>query len=474
MNPYSYLPTQIGTGMNPGDFNFGVTTAKDVEDLNKALSIDYSEPPTNFSASPLRAYSIDGTLKSVAYTQKNIKLWNRVQKVPAYSTVEEYSMLMSYGNNAVGVFTAAGALPNSHDSSYQRSNVNVKYLGTLRAVQHPATLVRTAPVTDLIAQETINGTTFLLGVIEGSLFTGSVAMNSYEWDGLYTVIQNYFAGAPLSNTVLDLRGAALAKSDMADAANVVLNAYGIPSAFYSDLLVMNDMNTLYYPNQRYNDQAGGRAITGGASQEGFNYMPNMTFEFVPDVFLRPGGPAQSVLPVGAQVPGIPTITSITHAANPGSLFTAGGTAYYQVSAFSAAGESLPSPTVNVTYAAGEANTLNITISAPTLYPAIAYGLYRSDTATGTPTFLGRIPVAATYVDLNTILPGTSKGLLFMEEISNYAFKQLAPFTKIPLATIDASIRWMQLLYGVPICFTPGKNVMFQNIGRRAGSLVQGQ
>jgi hypothetical protein len=28
--------------------------------------------------------------------------------------------------------------------------------------------------------------------------------------------------------------------------------------------------------------------------------------------------------------------------------------------------------------------------------------------------------------------------------------------------------WMQLIYGVPVLYTPGKNVLFKNIGRAAG------
>jgi hypothetical protein len=39
--------------------------------------------------------------------------------------------------------------------------------------------------------------------------------------------------------------------------------------------------------------------------------------------------------------------------------------------------------------------------------------------------------------------------------------------KIPLATIDTSIRWMQLIYGTPVLYTPRHNVLFKNIGRSA-------
>jgi hypothetical protein len=51
--------------------------------------------------------------------------------------------------------------------------------------------------------------------------------------------------------------------------------------------------------------------------------------------------------------------------------------------------------------------------------------------------------------------------------SNISFAQLAPMVKIPLATVDSSIRWMQLLYGAMKLYTPRHNVIYKNIGRAA-------
>jgi hypothetical protein len=42
--------------------------------------------------------------------------------------------------------------------------------------------------------------------------------------------------------------------------------------------------------------------------------------------------------------------------------------------------------------------------------------------------------------------------------------------KIPLATVDSSIRWMQLLYGVPVVYAYGRHVLFTNVGRAEGSV----
>ena len=44
-------------------------------------------------------------------------------------------------------------------------------------------------------------------------------------------------------------------------------------------------------------------------------------------------------------------------------------------------------------------------------------------------------------------------------------KQLAPFTKIPLATIDTSVRWAQVLFLGLQVMKPLQNGLFINIGK---------
>jgi hypothetical protein len=68
-----------------------------------------------------------------------------------------------------------------------------------------------------------------------------------------------------------------------------------------------------------------------------------------------------------------------------------------------------------------------------------------------------------YRDLNLFLPGCSRAYLFQMNLQSMSFRQLAPMLKIPLATLAASIRWMQLLYGTPILYAARKNVIFANV-----------
>jgi hypothetical protein len=73
-------------------------------------------------------------------------------------------------------------------------------------------------------------------------------------------------------------------------------------------------------------------------------------------------------------------------------------------------------------------------------------------------------------DLNRDIPGTTKGFVMMQNQQSFSWSQLLPLTRIPLATIDTSIRWAQVLYGAVKMYAPAKNVVLKNIGRAAGSL----
>lgn len=448
----------------PGTGAFGFSSQKDLEDLNKALAIDYSQPPTE-GASALRAYSIDGTLRSVTYTQKHIKFWTRTQKLKAYSTVEEYVKLRNYGNTRAGAFVDAGALPPSQDSAYSRENKNVKYVGTTRAVQHQAMVVETVVVDDIIAQEQINGTIYLLGVIEEALFKGDSNVVAQEWDGIFGEIEREYKSDNTCGIVMDLQGADITKYDLTKASNVILNNYGIPNLAYCDLDTMGRINQLFYQNQFIENVNGG--VTGGVALGQFTYLPKQSFEYEPDVFLRPNE-APLTVKSAEKAPSVPTAQGEAVASSSvtsGKTFANATNAKYVVVAINKYGESAGSTPVTV--AVPEGGQAKITITPAGGSDEVGYKIYRADTATGSPLFIERIARAdganTVFIDQNLNIPGTGRLLLMYDDVTNNCFKQLVPFIKIPLAVVDASIRWMQLLYGTPIYSTPRKNVLIKNI-----------
>lgn len=458
---------------------FGAASASDVQDLRKALSAgqDVNAPAVAAGEGfPLRIESLERTLKVVTYRMDDVRLWRNITKLPAYNTVEEYNRLRSYGSGDGNAFIAEGNLPESDDSTYSREFTIIKYLGTTRSVTHVMSLVRPAhgPV---VAQETVNGTAWLLKQIERSLFFGDSSLVPVQWDGLDVLIT---AGAPAAN-IIDLRGAPLGEDVLNDGGLTVKTApnYGRATDLYMADGAYSDLAKSFYPAERYNVPPGGW-VDGmvGLQIKGFHSMVGPIM-FNPDVFIEFGAePAAGAVGAAGTRPGSVTENAVPAAAGTGSQFTAAdaGDYNYKVVAVNRYGKSAPLDlTGPVTVGTGQEVTFSINDGSPV---ATAYEVYRStkDGAIGTAKLAFTVAWNANptvIVDTNAYLPGTSTAFLIQQNVEFFSFKQLAPFVKIPLATIDTSIRWMQLIYGAPTVYAPGKSVIYRNVGRAVGSVGGG-
>jgi hypothetical protein len=461
---------------------FGAASANDVADLRKALTAgqDVNDPGAAPGVGfPLRIESLERTLKVVTYRMDDVRLWRNISKLPAYNTVEEYNRLRQFGQVDGNAFIAEGNLPESDDSEYSREFTIIKYLGTTRSVTHVMSLVRPAhgPV---ISQEVVNGTAHLLKQIEKSLFFGDSALVPVQWDGLNKLIT---AGAPAAN-IIDLRGGPLTEDNLNDGALTVKTApnYGRPTDLYCADGAYSDLAKSFYQGERFNiPTAGWQDGMVGLSIKGFHSMVGPIM-FNPDVFIDFGGPANAAaLGDAAKRPGTPTEDAVptAGAGTPATnQFTAAwaGDYYYSVVAINRFGKSAPlALTGPVTVAAGQQVAFSIGDGSPV---ATAYEIYRSDKDGAAATAKLMRTVARTadptvIVDENADLPGTSTAFLIQQNLEFFSFKQLCPFVRIPLATVDTSIRWMQLLYGAPTCYAPGKSVVYRNVGRAPGSVGGG-
>lgn len=443
---------------------FGEASLADLAEMRKALEIGYTQPTTGTGFDALRVESLDSTLRSLTYTQDTIRLWNRIPKDTAYSTVEEYNMLVSYGSDGGG-FVASGALPEEEDSTYQRSDQKVKYLGTTRAVHHPATLVRTVPA-DLIAQETQNGALWLMGKANYALYNADSDVIPKEFNSLTKQI---IEG---NGIVIDLEGQPLAPTDLEDATQRVGDNFGRATSFFTNGKVFSDFSTQFYGLQRFNSP-GSRSVPGTPIDGWQTQGGQVTFE--PDIFVKQGG-APKPIATNAKSPPAPTVQLGAPGANSGSKFKSSdaGSYKWQITAVNEFGESAPTPiSASAALSAGDAIALTITDGGGT-YQATGYKIYRTE-KNGLTTFwtnkaIPRAKTGGTYVsqtvwtDLNEWRPKCFSGLLLDMTPQSLTFKQLAPMLKMNLAIISPAIRWMQLLYGTPIVFMPGRNVVFKNIG----------
>ena len=463
---------------------FGAASQADVDNLNKALAAGQEiNPPGSVVAGDgfaLRVESLERTLRNTTFKMDNIRFWKSIPKVAAYNTVEEFNQIQSYGDNPDAGYISEGALPEEDDAKYERKFSIVKFLGTTRRVTHVMSLVRPAHG-NVIAQETINGTLHLLRILERGLFFARSDLSSLQFDGFEKLLEDE---APADN-IIDLRGKPFSEDNLIDGALTIQDApnYGTPTHLYLNPKNKADLVKTFFPKERYDLFQKTDSGMVGLDIQGFT-SPAGDVRFEPDVFITDGGAPTAAVGDAAKRPGTPTVsTAPTTPANAASQFGAddAGDYFYSVQAVndfgrSASADLVAGPTA-VTVAAGDEVTFGLTPAGATAVKW--YEIFRTkvDGAAGSERLILRVPNAAgageqTIQDLNASLPYTTSAFLFQQNLESLSFKQLAPMLKIPLATIDSSIRWMMLIYGVPTLYTPGKNVLFKNVGRAANFVGQ--
>jgi hypothetical protein len=484
----------------------GNASQGDVDALNKALDagsqIDRPAAATAGDGFSLRVESLEQTLKNTTFRMEHIRLWKNLPKIPAYNTVEEYNQIQSYSNNQYSSFVTEGQLPVSTDATYRRQYAKIKFMGTQRSVSHVMSMVKPAHG-NVIAQETIAGTMYLLEQLERHLFTGDSTMTNsnkpegLEFDGLERLITS--SETSLADHIIDLRGAPLTEDNIIDGALTISDApaFGRPTHLFMNPKAHSDLAKSFFPKARYDvfqkqdNGVAGLTLGGVTTQAGVVALE-------PDVFLDEGpsfagagaGQVGQAVTAGGP-PALPTLTAAVVAPVVANSQWAAGTGDhdagvydYSIQAVNEFGASNCTALVTATVAASGSVTLtlrageNITATSAARYFNI-FRTKRGGAAAGlAPIFIKRVANASaagapgpgtqfTHTDLNADLPQTSKGFMLQVDPSNISFAQLAPMVKIPLATVDSSIRWMQLLYGAMKLYTPRHNVIYKNIGRAA-------
>lgn len=464
-------------------FGGGAFGPAELDAINKALTAgqDINNPgAAPGQGFPLRVESLEFALKNLTFQMQHIRLWKNIPKIPAFNTVEEFNELSSYGQNPVG-FVSEGALPQEDDTTYARRYAVIKYMGTTRKVSHVMTMIKPAHG-NVIANETQNGTMLLLQMVEKALFDGDASLSPLQFDGLSALITNR---SPASNTV-DLRGAPLDEDIIQDGSLIVSDApnYGIPTHLHMNPRNKADLVKGMFPKARYD--AFQKPDNGmiGLDMKGF-VSPAGDVAFEPNTFITDGGsPTAAAVGDSSKVPGTPTGAGPTTPGDATAKFSAAdaGSYFYKVVAHNDFGHSAPldyvaGPTA-VAVAAGQ--NVSVAITPAGGNATLWYQVYRTKKNVSAPALtdyrlIARIPNisgagAQTLIDRNFKIPFTTEAYLIQQNLQCLSWAQLAPMLKIPLATTDANIRWMQLLYGVLKLYAPGKLLKFANIGRAPGAI----
>jgi hypothetical protein len=446
----------------------------DIADLHKALSAGSAVNDPGVAAGvgfPLRTESLEATLKNLTYEMDEIKLFKSIAKVPASNTVEEFNRLIAYGEGGARSFNqgffSEGGLPEEQDSTYERVTVLIKYLGVSGRVTHVANTIRAAHG-NVIALETMNKTMELLRNLENALFFGDSSLIPEQWDGIFKLVED---GAP--DNVIDLRGGPLTEEALNDFLLIIRENFGMATDCYFGTGPFADLAKQVYDRQRfaYAPAPGvlGATVTAFQGQHGRVNLHDHVF-ITPGALARAGGLGKADRrPLAATISVAPAA-----AANPASQFAAAdaGTYFYQVVAGNKFGLSTPLNSASVAVAAGDQVTFTVVDGGQ---DTTFYEIYRTDpgAAVATSRLVTRVPRTAgaqVITDQNADLPGTTKGFCLMQNQRSFSWSQLLPMTRIPLAAIDTSIRWAQVIYGAIKMYTPTKNLVIKNIGRASGSL----
>ena len=475
----------------------GNTSVEDLENLNKALAAGSitGRDTTNLttaSGSPLKVESLEKTLKVLTFSENDVAMWRNIPKAPAFNTVEEYNQLTSYGQDRGG-FNNEGELPNEEDATYVRRAQLVKFLGTVRSVTHPMTLVNTM-IGSAIEREAKNGTLWVLRKLDKALYTGNSVIVPQEFNGLITqhaanddfsTIDQYMSSAQ----VVDLRGVPLAEAHIETAAEGIIESFGLGNSLYAPPKVLSDFVKNFYGNKFIQPNTAaldagrmGQRVKSFESQFGnINLNYDIFFNQLPAVYN--GSAATSI-----NAPLAPTTTNDNTAVVPvgtdalGKFVSAdAGTYLYAVAAINRYGNSALTVlyTTLSSIVAGGACDLVFTNTAST-NPATGFQIYRTKkgsvaytAATFYPIF--QIPLASLAAgydggaagavrDRNRWLPNCNQAILIQEDQEIIEFKQLAPLMKMDLAITSPAYRFMVLLYGTPFLYAPRKMIRFVNVG----------
>jgi len=473
-----------------GFSGWGQTTFEDVNNLIKALDPGYAtQISAQVGGGALRLQSLEMSLKILTYQQKNFALWREIPKQKAFSTVEEYTQVLSPGGNigshAPG-FVPAGVLPVESEGDYRRKYALVKFLGTTRKVNIQQTMVNNM-VPDIVAFENQMGILWILRNLEWGLYNGYSKGNGnseyIQFDGLNSIMNEWNA-ANNSKNLIDLRNAAFTPDVINDAVSVLLDNYAIPSHVIMPYKVLGSFVKTFLEKQRvFLPSQSGEGYTAGINID--NYVTQGgTVKLLPDIFnqLTPNPPSAETstnaptktgsAPTAASGNALPAGISWENTVNNGDKIT------YAITASNQYGESAPhfvsftvsennyAKSVVISGLLGAFNNPNTEEKPEQIH------IYRAPAGVNGGTDVSKYYKIATlayatgndtFEDKVEVIPNTFTAYALQMDESVIAFKQLAPLTKMDLAVIDPSIRWMVLLFGTLVVYQPSKLVVIRNI-----------
>lgn len=470
------------------------TSYADVQDLLKAMEANESVTDTaNLTGiGALQIQSLENTMASLIASDKNLVLWKDVPKGKAFSTLEEYSVEVGYGQSQG--WLGQMETPLESDPEAMREIAYVKFQRQLWKFSDISGMVKT-----IKSSEAFNKQAAIMRALRTttqSLYTGNSSFNPNSIDGFEKIIENEAS----SYHVIDARGAAVTNSDFRDAAELIASNFGNPEGarIYTSPSGISSLASAMEGVGASGGERFGRNIDGsGNVAMGFSVnkiiTPHGTMQPVGDVFLageyesrgvpvikNPSSPKTVI--EGAthvQAPATPSLSLAMNAATvAGSLWAAtgvrpSGAQYsYRVAAGNSYGLSQACALVTMGSGVAAAGSCTLTITPAAGNAATYFEIYSEKVAgSGEFRLLGRVAAsgssAVTYVDKNENIPGTTR--MFILDLSSvgerraFRLDQLAPMHSVEYAKMGP-FRWGAVnLYVTPKYYAPNRFVMIKNV-----------
>ena len=444
------------------------------EDLRKALSVGDGDPNIGNAVSgalgPLMPEDLSNTMTSLTFKKSDVWFYMALRKQNATNVNAEYTQLLSYGDGTAA-FTNEDELPGEENSTYRRETVRMKFIGTTRRLTLLAQIVKTVGISDATAAENVAGSMYLSRVIESACFYGDSTLIPQQFDGLQAQLRRrggaiydarsdtYFKVEVLSRIVEKLVGL-----DRNGEPNTILCSLGAKTDLATDYVkVSNQQTATQRTKAGESDLAIGLRITTIVTQHG-------DLALMGSKFIR-----ESKAPVAAGIgsssrrPLPPVKVSLTSPAAPAgtSKFTAGdaGDYVYSVAAGNRWGISAPTAFGTVTVSADDETQLVVKDGGQDTTYYIVYRSLKDGTDVAEIARITRSAAQQTLLDRNATLPFTSIAFVLSMAPEYMVWRELMPLTKLDLARLDPTSRWMLLQYGALQIMAPTKQCLVINLGR---------
>lgn len=433
--------------------------------------------------------NLDSIMTSVLFREDQLVKQRWIERVPSINPIYQWNRRNQYGSSRGANAFAEGSIGPVGLASWARNTQPVKFFGVQRGTTVIANLAGAlgGMFDNPVDEEEFDGTMQLLGSVEHSLTWGNSTVldgngNDVFYDGLYRQLKAFApTGKVFPTNVIDMHGKPMdfdvISSIAAQAAKKFVTTARDMAGFLTPdtLQTLQLMKTQAERNMNMNTQDGG--FVAGTPIEGYRTQIGF-IPFVQDVFLDPfDGGKQSLTSADSGSPATPSGVTAA-AANPAGsqvsnwLSSDAATVYYTVSAYNASGESLGfTTTAGTAVAAGQV----VTVTIPNVTGAWAYRVYRGLLSNGSDAYwIGETAhtstTNATFVDDNSIMPGTDVALFLNKDVQNMVIAQMAPLLKLPLAIQNTTIPFGLLYLHTLAVKAAERQFMVVNIGQTGYNL----